>query len=526
MNYRRWTKEDVNFFIENYDKISLEIFSTILNRSEGCLNIKAESLGLKKSAKQWSIFDMNFLTENYEKISNKEISKILNRSVDAVKAQIIRLELKIPRKNWSKSEMGFLRKNYKNSSYEELSDTLNRSKRSICSMAFVLGLPRSKSNEWSENEIKILIENYNNTYNYNLVKILNRPKSGIQSKANQLGLTKDRSLISGIRIKANKDRGRDLTPEFLIEEARKYKTHTEFQKNDPSGYSACYRLGIMDEASKHMITKRFSIPQLVLKYIIQNTLSNKLIYNDRQMIKPYELDIYIPKYNIAFEYNGFWFHRNTKEKDQIKKQLCLEKNITLFVISETRTDIFGNLKNQFINFLPKINSITNKNITKEEINQMEINMSLIHRQIYDLNDILEIVKTYNSFKEFYKKEPQIYQKLSKLKMIDEATSHMQDRRKKISINEIIEIVKNYKFLKDFRINEKKIYSKINKNKLHYLIIHLKREEYEYSISEIISIISRYDHLIDFRKNHPNIYGYIRYHKLDHLVADLKRYSKK
>ena len=70
--------------------------------------------------------------------------------------------------------------------------------------------------------------------------------------------------------------------------------------------------------------------------------SNYRIYkNNRNIIKDdkqkYELDIYIPKLKIAFEFNGSYWHSNllkNKYYHQTKTKLCYEKGIQLIHIYE------------------------------------------------------------------------------------------------------------------------------------------------------------------------------------------------
>jgi hypothetical protein len=59
--------------------------------------------------------------------------------------------------------------------------------------------------------------------------------------------------------------------------------------------------------------------------------------NNRQIIKPLELDIYLPNHNIAIEHHGLYWHsynshenRQEKYRHQTKAQLCLEKGIKLY----------------------------------------------------------------------------------------------------------------------------------------------------------------------------------------------------
>ena len=64
-----------------------------------------------------------------------------------------------------------------------------------------------------------------------------------------------------------------------------------------------------------------------------------LIQSDRTTINPLELDIYIPEYKFAIEYDGLYYHcENSGEKDRhyhyTKTKLCKEQNILLLQIFE------------------------------------------------------------------------------------------------------------------------------------------------------------------------------------------------
>jgi hypothetical protein len=62
----------------------------------------------------------------------------------------------------------------------------------------------------------------------------------------------------------------------------------------------------------------------------------ELIINDRDMIHPLELDIYIPKYGVAVEYHGLYWHsyneietKSERYRHQTKHLICKESNIQL-----------------------------------------------------------------------------------------------------------------------------------------------------------------------------------------------------
>ena len=83
--------------------------------------------------------------------------------------------------------------------------------------------------------------------------------------------------------------------------------------------------------------------QLIKTLLPENTT---VIRNDRKLIKPYELDVLIPSLNLAFEFNGDYWHSNemirkrnpqfasSKQFDDFKKRECEKQGIKLFFIRE------------------------------------------------------------------------------------------------------------------------------------------------------------------------------------------------
>lgn len=87
---------------------------------------------------------------------------------------------------------------------------------------------------------------------------------------------------------------------------------------------------------------------------ILNELNIDYIQHDRKYIKPYELDFYIPKYNIAIECNGIYWHSGEMNSKRLlyKKQLCESAGIRLLYFWEdeihNKTEIIkGYLKSIF-----------------------------------------------------------------------------------------------------------------------------------------------------------------------------------
>ena len=75
----------------------------------------------------------------------------------------------------------------------------------------------------------------------------------------------------------------------------------------------------------------------IMDFIKSHDIENVQI-NRRTIIAPLELDIYLPDYNIAIEYNGLYWHSETNHKDNsyhlTKTLLCQEKGIKLIHIFE------------------------------------------------------------------------------------------------------------------------------------------------------------------------------------------------
>jgi len=76
------------------------------------------------------------------------------------------------------------------------------------------------------------------------------------------------------------------------------------------------------------------------------SLGYSIIRNDRSVISPKEIDIYIPELKIGFEYNGDYWHSdrviksksnmNSQEYHSLKVDLAKEKGVQIFFIWETK----------------------------------------------------------------------------------------------------------------------------------------------------------------------------------------------
>lgn len=97
-----------------------------------------------------------------------------------------------------------------------------------------------------------------------------------------------------------------------------------------------------------------------IKEFIQFHYNEKILLADRSLIKPYELDIYIPELKLAFEFNGLFWHcemMKPKNYHKMKTEFCESKGIHLIHIYEDdwiyKKEI---VKSRILNLLKKISN--------------------------------------------------------------------------------------------------------------------------------------------------------------------------
>lgn len=310
-------------------------------------------------------------------------------------------------------------------------------------------------------EIEYLIKNYHNTPNVVISKTLNRNESAIITKAHSLNLKKSKEYMYNMIVTKNKKNGRDLCYDNLFKIAALYKTRAEFQYNDPSAYRIALLNGWLNDLCLHMKKMSYSIPQLLLFDLLKKIFINDDIkYNDRKTIKPYELDIFIPNYNIAFEYDGKGWHKNN-DNDKIKDMLCEKKGIKLIRIVENNRKYEEDIKTQIIKVLNIINEYCDMNITKKNIKDITLTFEIC--DILDEDYIIKTISKYNNIHDFKKNEIKLYDKLVKLKKLKNYTSNLNRKQKIWNEDEINYLKRNYS---KRTINELMLYFSTSKNSIY------------------------------------------------------------
>lgn len=119
------------------------------------------------------------------------------------------------------------------------------------------------------------------------------------------------------------------------------------------------------------ISESSSIDQIELFNLINENYNGKIELNNKNTIKPYEIDIYLPDLKIGFEFNGvFWHSDKFKSKDyHLKKyKKSTENNIRLYTIWEDDWTIKREICESFIlNKLGKSIKIMARKTTIKEV---------------------------------------------------------------------------------------------------------------------------------------------------------------
>lgn len=85
------------------------------------------------------------------------------------------------------------------------------------------------------------------------------------------------------------------------------------------------------------IGDNISCAEKELLEFVKSIYDGEIQENARDIIPPYELDIFLPEKNIAIEYNGLWWHSEKYKTDNyhlMKSNLCKEKEIHLVHVFE------------------------------------------------------------------------------------------------------------------------------------------------------------------------------------------------
>ena len=191
MNRRIWTKEEDNYIIENFNRISFSKMADFFNCGILTVQNRAISLGLpveRKTIRRWTEEELNTLRELSETETNKTIAEVLNRSVAEVNKHARKLGIKLLlKKRWTNEQIDYLRENLNKIPFTKLINDLGHDFYDVLKKIEELGLEYN-SNRWTEEEESLLIELSSKYYIKEIAERLNRSEGAIVSKAHKMGI--------------------------------------------------------------------------------------------------------------------------------------------------------------------------------------------------------------------------------------------------------------------------------------------------------------------------------------------------
>lgn len=196
---KKWSKEEENFLINNFSKLTYKELAVKLNVSENQINKRARLLNLNKKEYvdfKWTEEKDNYLRENISRKTYKELAENLNASINQILRRKTKLNLKkdvkeIPQ--YTKKEVDFIKENFFKMTYKEISAVTGLKNNIIFKIANEHGM--SKGFKLNEEEINFI---KNNAEKLGLKKVseqLNLPYKIVLGKAFRMGIrTKNREI--------------------------------------------------------------------------------------------------------------------------------------------------------------------------------------------------------------------------------------------------------------------------------------------------------------------------------------------
>ena len=147
-----------------------------------------------------------------------------------------------------------------------------------------------------------------------------------------------------------------------------------------------------------------STKEIEMQNFIHDNYNSIILYNDKTILPPYELDIYLPELKLAFEYNGVYWHNELNKEDNYhlnKTEECEKQGTQLIHIYEDDWLFKQNIiKSIILNKLGK----TNIKIYARNCEIKEIKNNQLVKEFLDENHIQGHIGSKIKLGLFYKNE--------------------------------------------------------------------------------------------------------------------------
>ena len=266
--------------------------------------------------------------------------------------------------------------------------------------------------------------------------------------------------------------------------------------------------------------RNYSVEEKELLNYIESIYKGKILKNNRSLIFPYELDIYLPELKIAIEYNGLYWHSSDQKPNnyhKMKSDLCKEKGVHLIHIFENDWKINKSIvKSILSNF---INNSNNTRIFARKCNIQRIdNFSYVNDFLID-NHLLGKVQTYSHCYGLFHNNELV--SLMTFKLLSKSTNQYELSRYSVKKNYIViggaeklfkHFLDNVDYSSIITYNDNSIFKGEIYSKLGFQYIRTNAPNYRFFDKHNYNVISKQSirkYKLGYKKEIEKQLGYVR-----------------
>lgn len=165
-----------------------------------------------------------------------------------------------------------------------------------------------------------------------------------------------KEVIEKIQCQKTKNCPQLRNKDWLLDQ-NKTKSITEIAKEMKVTYRTVYLWFIKHDIEMNFFSSSYTEQQNEMVNYIKSICSFEVIVNDRNVIKPKEIDIYIPELKLGFEFNGMYWHAEDKKRHLEKLNLCTSMGVQLIQFWDTEWATKNDIVKSMISTVLKRNRI-------------------------------------------------------------------------------------------------------------------------------------------------------------------------
>lgn len=312
------------------------IISTELGRTVSSIHTKISDLGLSKDRRWTEQEDVALIKYIEDNIPQAKIAELLNRTKSAITNRVRHLGIaKEASTKWSSEDVEQLKNLYESGvSCEDISRKLNRSVGSIYTKISISPFLSTRNKLWTNEDDNLLKEKLNlGLTNDEIANLLNRTKSSISRRLSLLGIARDKNKSNEefVNDVKNKFPNIEVLGDYVTSKTKvlvKYTDCGHTAEVEPNGLLSSNK----NSHCRVCFPKGTSKGQMELEDYLKDIGVN-FITKDREVLNGKELDIFIPDHLLGIEYNGeYWHSDSKKDHDNLYTKTILAENYCIDLV--------------------------------------------------------------------------------------------------------------------------------------------------------------------------------------------------